>query len=1432
MKKFGENMNRNFKLLTILFIFSFTIPAFLKGATYSYTNYVPVPTVMQTPQFCSSDTQITFAENQPTKYSWATNVSACSLGTSVNEFDPNHYAAIDSSDFGDTYTGSNYSLMTQTGGFVCGACAMLNNGSYATTVMIVDECPVGVNGNNCWAGSYHLDLAPAAYNELSCGSAGCAGNFPSNNDTSSDDGANVTWHFVQCPLSGSGAVNFANAAGNITYEYKNSNSQYWWPIGFSNTLFPIKSVAYSTTSASGPFTAMSRDTTDKIPAYWSVGSFPAWNSTMYFQVTGYEPGISPVVISASTSNSIGSTNALWANAAVQFTSCVSGPTYTHTNTPIPGTPTNSYTVTRTYTVTPTYTPIGPPPGCPYYDYNGASPHAFANIKAWTGANGPVTSLVENATAALDGEPLGLDFGASVTANGYYAGFGLNWANYSAAPTSPYQPLVNLSNFTTLVFYVENPNASAMTLTVTLDDYEGGAAYSSNPVTFSIGSGSTAEQIALSNFTTGGASYTTANIGEIDISIKPSAAAQSVSLYFGGFSFYGTCPTSTPTYTVTPTHTNTPTGPTPTPTSTPQCYTFDTFEEDAGMTTGWVDNLGGYWGAFTGSAATVVSPGANATNYCIQESAASVTAAGSVGLSGGIVAGNQNLSYFYGMTFYFKASSAALTYRVQIDNPGMDTNNGYDNYGYNFTVTAANTWQQISVPYASWATQGFGTESPLPTLTQALTQVQGINWEIQNTSASPVTFWVDQVCIMSTNPPPTKTYTPTYSSTPTITFTKTPTNTPTKTASPTSTLTPTSSPTVTATSTPTVTATKTNTATTTPTTAFTSTYTSTGVFTSTTTSTVTPTITFTKTFTPSNTATAAFTSTTTFTVTPTNTFTKTFTPSYTATGAFTSTYTPTGVFTSTTTSTLTPTITSTKTFTPSNTATGAFTLTSTPTGALTSTWTFTVTSTVTSTRTNSPTNTATGVFTSTVTNTSTPVPTNTSTSTPTATFTRTNTSTATFSPTITSSYTRTSTATSTSTATLSYTPTVTPTFTITMSPTITDTPQPGAATINTSVGPGEPSGATTLAGSTDVNGLLFVFTNTSAGPATITNLIVTNSGSGNPAVDGTTVTFTQNGSSLGSSSFTGSQASLNLSDVIGSSASVTVLVSFNFTNSAVGSYIANLSGATGTNGVPAVITNIPIAGATITVLTPTNTPTITFTSTFTPTTTFTPSYSATFTFTGAFTSTVTATPTQTATVPNTSTPTVSFTFTTTLTPTLTPQFSFTPSYTPTITNTPVFTSTPTWTGTSTATGTSTLSPTNTTSPTYTFTPTWTNTPSWTWTSTFTPTRTLSPTPTNSFTPTPILVPVVQNPYPNPTTGQPIEIDVLLPGTSTVKYTIYTLAFRKIVWGTPYLQDSTGAKIKWNLQDNYGSKVADGLYYVRVDVIGPQNSTRIFKVLVLR
>src|ERR1039458_2537110 len=167
--------------VALALFFSVWIPNTLPAATFSFSNYSSLPTLMATPQWCPSDPVITYQTNQPTFYSLPTGLTAC--GYPTNTYDPNHYAAIDSDSFGDT--GASRAVGAGSGGFPCGACVALQNGSNATTVVIVDECPQGgVNQNNCWVGSYHLDLAKAAYEELNCGSPTCTGSFPSNSGVS------------------------------------------------------------------------------------------------------------------------------------------------------------------------------------------------------------------------------------------------------------------------------------------------------------------------------------------------------------------------------------------------------------------------------------------------------------------------------------------------------------------------------------------------------------------------------------------------------------------------------------------------------------------------------------------------------------------------------------------------------------------------------------------------------------------------------------------------------------------------------------------------------------------------------------------------------------------------------------------------------------------------------------------------------------------------------------------------------------------------------------------------------------------------------------------------------------------------------------------------------------------------------------------------
>lgn len=220
---------------------------------------------------------------------------------------------------------------------------------------------------------------------------------------------------------------------------------------------------------------------------------------------------------------------------------------------------------------------------------------------------------------------------------------------------------------------------------------------------------------------------------------------------------------------------------------------------------------------------------------------------------------------------------------------------------------------------------------------------------------------------------------------------------------------------------------------------------------------------------------------------------------------------------------------------------------------------------------------------------------------------------------------------------------------------------------------------------------------------------------------------------------------------------------------------------------------------------------------TATPTDTPSVTATYTASG----TSTSTPTITNTPTPTSTPTITPTDTTTSTPTVT----FTPSFTPTSTSTPTVTFTPT------------VTPTPTWTPSFTFTATWTYTPTGTSTSTitFTPTPSYTPTPTTTPTSSPTaIVSAVQigAPYPNPVSGKgPVWIPVQAPTNSTAHLTIYTLAFRKIYDKTISIP-ANNYTFAWPLEDSWGHQAANGLYYVRIQVIGPVNAQDIKKILVLR
>jgi hypothetical protein len=144
----------------------------------------------------------------------------------------------------------------------------------------------------------------------------------------------------------------------------------------------------------------------------------------------------------------------------------------------------------------------------------------------------------------------------------------------------------------------------------------------------------------------------------------------------------------------------------------------------------------------------------------------------------------------------------------------------------------------------------------------------------------------------------------------------------------------------------------------------------------------------------------------------------------------------------------------------------------------------------------------------------------------------------------------------------------------------------------------------------------------------------------------------------------------------------------------------------------------------------------------------------------------------------------------------------------------------------------MSSTNTKTNTPTLTAT--NTPTSTATNTLTPqptsTHTDTPTITETDTPTPSSKIIISAPFPNPSNGSPITFNVQVPGPSTVTLDVFTLSFRKIFSETETVNGSQN--LEWDLKDVSGVAVANGVYYVRIQVKGSQSLTQILKVMILR
>jgi hypothetical protein len=300
---------------------------------------------------------------------------------------------------------------------------------------------------------------------------------------------------------------------------------------------------------------------------------------------------------------------------------------------------------------------------------------------------------------------------------------------------------------------------------------------------------------------------------------------------------------------------------------------------------------------------------------------------------------------------------------------------------------------------------------------------------------------------------------------------------------------------------------------------------------------------------------------------------------------------------------------------------------------------------------------------------------------------------------------------------------------------------------------------------------------------------------------------------------------------------------------INSYFMPKSTTSGTLQIANFTVNTCLPPTITATATPTPSPTASPTGSITPAISMTPTVTHTLTVTASLTAsppafetgtptpTVTNTVTVTPTASSTSSPTRSSTATATATPTASSTATPTPTvtHTVTVTSTPSSTSSPTRSSTATATATSTPTVTNTVTvtPTATYTPTATVTPTATGTSTATdtPTQTVTATVTSTFTP-PVTEVAVGPAYPNPAREDvPVIIPLEVPENSVVEWGVYTLAYRKILSASiPVFAGRTA--FTWNLRDAQGTPVANGLYYLRVQVKGTNQTEKILKLLVTR
>jgi expansin (peptidoglycan-binding protein) len=743
---------------------------------------------------------------------------------------------------GNTYPTNYCAIITADyqAGLACGTCvgAQMTSGGSAVTMEVVDLCP------SCGT-AHQIDLSDGAWNALT--------------NNAAHGIVNVTWRVVECPAA---FRQLANPSGNIAYYFKDGCSSGYSPIEFLDGVFPIVKVQLSNGT--------------NVPQQGSVGDNMYWAASgggpfTFVLTDAHGQAVTTSSISACSSvrpSGTGATMSSLGNTGAQFQGCNATPlptgTFTWTFTWTPPPLTFTWTPTRT-PVGPTYTPtISPTPvtltGCPVTIYNGET--ASTNLAFMSDTTAQPTGTQGNSSVAqVTTNPhagtYNLQFNM-IWYSGYYAGAKMAW------PTD-----IDLSSMTGMQFWVRTTSGTITDATVRLQDW--GWNYSGQvPLSTYLPGGITGawQQVTMPMAVFTG--QDNAMIIGMDFIVGANSAAGTQTIFFDDWTFVGPCAANTPTRTFTRTPTPPPNTATHTPTRTPTTPA-NTATPTATRTT-------------TGTSTPTRTPTTPLNTATPTPTRTPTTPPNTATPTA------------------TRTTTGTSTPTRTPTNTGQPTNTRTESP----TASPTRTHTGTATHTATRTTTGTATPTRTPT-TPANTATPTDTGQPTNTRTATGTFT------------PTRTpTTPPNTATPTATRTETGTRTPTKTTTSTPTHTPPGQPTDTRTPTLTATGTLTHTPTRTPTSPLnTATPTSTPTVTNTFTHTNTGTLIPVNTDTPTHTATATTTTTHTPTGQPTNTRTLTQTSTPTRSSTSTATRTSTSIYTNTSTATasITPTGMPTSTPTP-------------------------------------------------------------------------------------------------------------------------------------------------------------------------------------------------------------------------------------------------------------------------------------------------------------------------------------------------------------------------------------------------------------------------------------------------------------------------------------------------------------------------------------